>query len=43
VGHGIDPIENLCSIAKRKLYEGGKQYRSKADIMEAISNICAEI
>ena len=43
MGHRIDPIENLCSIVNRKLYEGGKQYRSKADIWEAKSNICAEV
>ena len=43
MGHRIDPIENLCSIVNRKLYEGGKQYRSEADIWEAKSNICAEV
>ena len=29
-------IENLWSIVKIKLYEGGKQYKSKADQKESI-------
>ena len=32
----LNPIENLCSIVKMKLYEGGKQYNSIADQWEAI-------
>ena len=39
----LNPIENLWSIVKRKVYEGGKQYKSKTDIWEAISTICGEV
>ena len=32
----MNPVENLWSIVKMKLFEGGKQYNSKADLCEAI-------
>ena len=28
----LNPIENLWSIVKMKLYEGGKQYNNEADL-----------
>ena len=39
----LNPIENVWSILKRKLYEGGKQYRNKLDLWEAIKSIFAEV
>ena len=27
----LNPVENLLLIVKRKLYDSGKQYNSKAD------------
>ena len=39
----LNPIENVWSILKRKLYEGRKQYRNKLDLWEAIKSIFAEV
>ena len=39
----LNPIENLWLIIKRRIYEGAKQYRSKADLWEAIKNVCATL
>ena len=39
----MNPIKNLCSIEKMKLYESGKQYNSKTDQWEAIKTIMLEI
>ena len=39
----LNPIENLCSIVKMKLYEGGKQYNNKADLCVAIKTAMSEI
>ena len=35
----LNPIKNISSIGKMKLYEGGKQSNSKADQWEAIKTI----
>ena len=32
----LNPIKNLWSIVKMKLYKGRKQHNSKADLWEAI-------
>ena len=34
----VNPIENLWSIVKRKLYEASKQYHSKNELKEAIKD-----
>lgn len=39
----LNPIENLWSIVKRKLYEAGKQYHSKNELKEAIKECCKTI
>ena len=39
----LNLIENLQSIVKVKLYEGGKQYNSKADLWKAIKTTKLEI
>jgi transposase len=39
----LNPIENLWSIVKRKLYEAGKQYNSKKELKEAIKASCRTI
>ena len=39
----LNPLENVWSIFKRKLYEGEKQYRNKLDLWEAIKSIFAEV
>ena len=39
----LDPNENLQSIVKMRLYEGGKQCNSKADLWEAIKTTMSEI
>ena len=39
----LNPIENLWSVEKMKLYEGGKQYNCRADIWEAIKTTMLEI
>ena len=39
----LNPIENLWSIVKRKLYEAGKQYNSKNELKEAIKECCKTI
>ena len=39
----LNPIENLWSMVKMKLYEGGKQYTSKSELWEAIESTCAEV
>ena len=38
----LNPIENLWSILKRKVYEGGKQYLTKDDLWNAISMAARE-
>ena len=40
----VNPIENLWSIVKRKLYEAGKQYHDgKNELKEAIKECCKTI
>ena len=39
----LNLIKNLWSIVKMKLYEGSKQYSSKADLWEAIKTTVSEI
>ena len=39
----LNPIKNLWSIVKMKLYEGSKLYNSKADLWEAIKTTMSEI
>ena len=38
----LNPIENLSSIMKMKLYESLKQYKSKADLWEVIKTTVLE-
>ena len=42
-GPDLNPIENLWLIVKMKLYEGGKQYKSKANLWETIKPAKSEI
>ena len=39
----LNPIENLWSILKRKLYNGGQQYRSKDDLWKGIRDAAESI
>ncbi len=39
----LNPIENLWSILKWKIYEGGRQLASKLQLWEAILTSCKEI
>ena len=39
----LNPIENLWSILKRKVYENGHQFHSKKDIWERIKKVSSEI
>ena len=39
----LNPIENLWSTIKRRLYPAGKQYRSQGELWEAIKNVCAAL
>lgn len=39
----LNPIENLCSILKQKIYEGGRQFTSKQQLWEAILTSYKEI
>ncbi|KAK3512212.1 hypothetical protein QTP70_001115 [Hemibagrus guttatus] len=39
----LNPIENLWSILKRNIYEGGRQFTSKQQLWEAILTSCKEI
>ena len=39
----LNPIENLWSILKRKLYSGGQQYRSKDDLWKGIRDAAESI
>ena len=39
----LNPIENLWSILKRNIYEGGRQYTSKQQLWEAILAYANEI
>ena len=39
----LNPIQNLWSVVKMKLHEGGKQYNSKADLLKAIKTTMSEI
>ena len=39
----INPIENLWSKAKRERYPGDQQYKSKAEVWDAIQRICAAL
>ena len=39
----LNPIENLWSIVKRKVYPGGKQYKSKDDLWQAIQSACSAL
>lgn len=34
----LNAIENLWPVLKMKLYDGGKQYNAKADLLEAIKS-----
>jgi transposase len=37
----LNPIENLWSIVKKKIYVGGKQYDNKEDLWDAIHTACS--
>jgi transposase len=39
----LNPIENLWSIVKKKIYVGGKQYDNKKDLWDAIHTACKNI
>ena len=39
----LNPIENLWSILKRKLYSGGRQYTSKDDLWSAVLTAAKDI
>ena len=39
----LNPIENLWSILKQKIYEGGRQFTSKQQLWEDILTSCKEI
>ena len=39
----LNPTENLWSILKQKIYEGGRQFTSKQQLWEAILTSCKEI
>ena len=39
----INPIENVWSILKRKIYEGGRQFTSKQQLWEAVLTSCKYI
>ena len=39
----LNPIENLWSIIKRRVYPGDKQYSNKTELWEAIKNVCATL
>lgn len=39
----LNPIENLWSIIKQKIYEGGRQFTSKQQLWEAILTSCKDI
>ena len=39
----INPIENLWSTVKRELYPGDQQYKSKAELWDAIQRVCAAL
>uniref|UniRef100_A0A8C5MML4 Tc1-like transposase DDE domain-containing protein n=1 Tax=Leptobrachium leishanense TaxID=445787 RepID=A0A8C5MML4_9ANUR len=39
----LNPIENLWSILKQKIYEGGRQFTSKQQLWEAIVTSCKQI
>ena len=39
----LNPIENLWSILKQKIYEGGSQFTSKQLLWEAILTSCKDI
>ena len=38
----LNPIENLLSTVKIKLYEGGKPYNSQVDLWETIKTTMPE-
>lgn len=39
----INPIENLWSIIKRKVYQNGRQYACKNELWEAIKQACMDV
>ena len=39
----LNPIENLWSIIKRRVYVNGRQFKTKTDLWEAIQNVCKGI
>ena len=39
----LNPIENLWSTIKRRLYPADKQYTSQGELWEAIKNVCAAL
>lgn len=39
----LNPIENLWSILKQKLYAGGRQFTNKEDLWREIEKICEKI
>lgn len=39
----LNPIENLWSIIKRKVYEKGRQFANKKDLWERIKEVCSQI
>ena len=39
----LNPIENLWSILKQKIYESGRQFTSKQQLWEAVLTSCKDI
>lgn len=39
----LNPIENLWAIVKKELYKGGKQYKSKSELWDAIETVVKAI
>ena len=39
----LNPIENLWSIIKRKVYKNGHQFSSKKDLREMIKEVSSQI
>ena len=39
----LNPIKNLWSIVKIKLYKGGKEYNSKAELWKVIKTTMSEM
>ena len=39
----LNCIENLWAIVKMRVYEGAKQYKSKAELWKALKDVCAAL